>query len=55
MTADKRDNTPLFLALAAVGAGVWLGFKYPTTDLEAQLAKCHAEFEGFKNGVIYRK
>lgn len=50
-----KDSTPLFLILAAISVGVWVAFKYPMPDTEAQLTKCQSEFEGFKNGVIYRK
>lgn len=51
---ETRDNTSLIFALAVVGVVAWFALK-PKTDVEAHLAKCQSEFEGFKNGVIYRK
>jgi hypothetical protein len=51
-----KDSTPLFLALAGIGVLVWTLLQQQSTpDLKGQLTKCQAEFEGFRNGVIYRK
>ncbi|BBD66349.1 hypothetical protein NIES4072_63820 [Nostoc commune NIES-4072] len=50
-----KDNTPLFLALAGIGVLVWTLQQQSTPDFKTQLTKCQAEFEGFKNGVIYRR
>ena len=51
-----KDTTPLFLMLAGVGVLVWTLLQQQSTpDFKTQLTKCQAEFEGFKNGVIYRK
>jgi hypothetical protein len=45
-----KDATPLFLGVALI-ATLWFYQVQPSE----QLAKCRAEYQGFKDGVIYGK
>lgn len=47
----NSDTTPTFLGVAALAVALW--FLMKNGEMKDQLVQCHAEFQSFKEGVVY--
>lgn len=47
----EREPSLLILGVAALAVAFWLQMQ--VTELQRQLGNCSAEYQGFKDGVIY--
>jgi hypothetical protein len=49
----QSDATAYIIAAAALAVAAWSYIQ--TSDLQAKINACQAEYQGFKEGVIYER